>query len=140
MNIGHEILEFDRFNELRIQFLNHIAETSLPVDISKSRPTLIVVTHLLPDRPAFLSVLGRYFEIGHVFGIPYSTTPGIAGWVARHFPVSEPTLSQLLEGACIERELVSSPSSRIILMDIGGYAAAVIKQIHEKLGGRLCGV
>lgn len=140
MNIHAEQSRFDHFNDLRIQFLERIAKTHLPLETGASRPSLVVVTHLLPDRPALLTVLGQYFEVEHVFGIPYSTNQGVAAWVANHFPLSEPTLSQLIEGSCIEQQLVSSTRERIVLLDIGGYAASLVDRTREKLGERFCGV
>jgi hypothetical protein len=114
MSVNNEHSRFDYFNDLRVQFLERIAATHLPPELDISRPALIVVTHLLPDRPALLSVLGKYFDIDRVFAIPYSTNPSVAAWVGSHFPLSEPTLSQLVEGGCIESQLVSSTNGKII--------------------------
>lgn len=140
MNIRDELIKFDRFNDLRLQFLYRIAERHLPISVDGFRPSLIIVTHLLSDRPALLTVLGQYFNIEHIFGIPYSTNQRVAAWTARYFPISEPTLSELVEGTCVEQKLASSAAKKIILLDIGGYVAPLINKIHKKLGERLCGV
>lgn len=135
-----DLSRFDHFNDLRIRFLDRISKTHLRTATDTSKPALIIVTHLLPDRPALLTVLGQYFQIEHIFGIPYSTDRGVAEWSARHFPTSEPTLQELVDGYCIERQLLSSTAKRIILLDIGGYGASLLHNIHERLEDRLMGV
>jgi len=140
MNISADLQHFDRFNQLRMTFLNNIAQKHISFASQDERPSVVIVTHLLPDRPIFISVLSEYFRISPIFGIPYSTDRDVTDWVRTRFPFSEPTLQELLEGDCIATQLAACSNSNVLLFEIGGYAANVIDQVAEDLGGRLTGV
>ena len=138
----HEVASFDPLNDLRMRLLEHIAKTHLTWEQGEVRPALVVITHMLTDRPALLTVLSSYFDIKHVFAIPYSTNREVASWTARHFPMTEPSLADLNVGSCLVEKMKAAAalSSGVVLFEIGGYGARHIPRLSEEIRGRLLGV
>lgn len=132
--------QFDVFNPVRAEFLRKVAATTLPSSSPDKRSAVVVVTHLLPDRPVFIDTLSQHLEIQHVFGIPYSTNKRVAAWISERFPLSQPSLPELESGRGIYEALAASTASKTILLEIGGYCATSLGAARASLGARFCGV
>jgi adenosylhomocysteinase len=122
-------------------YLNAVVDAELRAATPNgSKPALVVITHLLNDRPGLLRTLGTFFEIAHVFGIPYSSQSAIVEWSTQHYPTTCSNLEDLSTGIPIVHTLRGLPHERIVLLDIGGYAAPQSATIWELLGNRFVGV
>jgi len=134
-----EIDKFDVFNSARARFLRFIARKYLS-DIPCENLSLIIVTHLLPDRPVFIETLSRHFGIQHVIAIPYSTNELVAGWVSQRFPLWRPTLSELQDGEGLRKIVHTKGDNKAILAEIGGYGAGLLGGQDELAKSRILGV
>ncbi|WP_439476872.1 hypothetical protein [Brevundimonas sp.] len=115
---------FDLFNEARARFLSSMASEHL----SSSEGTLcsvVILTHLLADRPVFIEALSRYLTISRVIAIPYSTDQRVADWVAARFTLAQPSLQELQQGGVVRDALLHDGTAAQILIEIGGYGARV---------------
>ncbi|WP_431771771.1 adenosylhomocysteinase [Streptomyces cucumeris] len=112
---------------------NHFASTS--------QAASLLVTHLLPERPVFIQAVASLTRLRAVLPKPKSIHEGARFEVERTVAVD--TLS---------RELFSEPDTALnylesraggedtVLLDVGGYFAPVLADLHERFSGRLLGV
>lgn len=128
---------FDPFNDARAAFLAKVVEQRAG---RRDDVGIVVVTHLLPDRPVFLDLLSRVANIEHVIGIPYSTDPAVLEWVGEHFTVSTPDLAALMSGTPVKAALEAVQSDNMLLFEIGGYGAGVVADVRAQHGARFLGV
>lgn len=129
----------DVFNASRSRFLSAIAATYLH-DLQQSDCTVVLLTHLLPDRPVLVGLLSRYLEVRRIIAIPYSTDERVAKWVSRRFPLSRPTLAELQDGGLLRDILLAERRKRTILIEIGGYAACLVGRRGEAIYPDLLGI
>jgi hypothetical protein len=78
------------FKRLRAQFLTQTAERVAPLDLE-----IILLTHILPDRPEFLSAIRRIAPIKSVIAVPYSTHHETLSKLRTEFEVITPDLATL---------------------------------------------
>lgn len=103
---------------------------------------ILLVTHLLPDRPLFIETLARIGRIGAILPKPKSIHAATLERVSRQYPVVEldrrwtvdpalalPRISQLMK----EHE-------RLVILDIGGYFATLLPALQQHFGERFLGV
>ncbi len=106
------------------------------------RAAAFLVTHLLPERPAFVRGVGQITDLRAVLPKPKS--------------ISESAIRQIESDgfSCdrLTRELFSDPQRaldylesraagcRTILLDVGGYFAPVLNDICERFSGQILGV
>jgi adenosylhomocysteinase len=101
----------------------------------------VVITHLLPERPAFLRAVARAAGIAAVLPKPKSIDAGalreITGLMPVHeldraaFTDSEHALA-LLEGMAAGRD--------VVLLDVGGYFTPTLEHLCGHVSGRIAGV
>ncbi|MCQ4081962.1 adenosylhomocysteinase [Streptomyces sp. RB6PN25] len=103
--------------------------------------TSFLVTHLLPERPAFVRAVGTLTRLRAVLPKPKSINTAARREVEKTIPVDE-----------LSRELFSDPDTSldyiesraaaepIVLLDVGGYFAPVLADLHGRFSGRLLGV
>ena len=132
----HGAENLDVFNRARQRFLEDVAAFELK-EIGRDT-AVVVVTHLLSDRPVLLEVLGKHLEVRHVFGIPYSTDRRVADWIDIRFPLTEASLEQLIEGSCIIEKL-QAKDRKTVLVEIGGYSSTRLN-MDGSVPPSFCGV
>ncbi|MFC5799443.1 adenosylhomocysteinase [Streptomyces formicae] len=114
-----------------------IAELFTPAE----RPSSLLVTHLLPERPAFVRAVGAVSELRAVLPKPKSVTAVARREVESSFAVDE-----------LSRELFNDPDRAVtyletraagepvVLLDVGGYFAPVLDALCDRFTGRILGV
>ena len=137
---NEDFQRLDHFNLVRLDFLTQVSRKLSGTISDEEKPVVVLITHLLPDRPALVTALNNLFEVVHIFGIPYSTDTDAARWLGNRFPLSQPTLTALLSGECIEQVIMKFQSKKVILMDIGSYGALIIRRTREAMRGHMLGV
>ncbi|PJG59729.1 adenosylhomocysteinase [Aeromonas cavernicola] len=104
--------------------------------------SILLVTHLLPDRPDFIEALARIGRIAAILPKPKSVHGPTLEQVVQRYPVL-PLDRQWTNdpSTLIERiaPLVAS-NERLIILDIGGYFAKTQAALHEYFGPRFLGV
>ena len=76
-------------------FENYFAEISS--DFPKYDCDLIVLTHICPDRPEFLSAINSFAQIVKVIAIPYSVDIATLKIIKKTYQVLQPSLNELLD-------------------------------------------
>jgi adenosylhomocysteinase len=104
--------------------------------------TVLVLTHLLRDRPAFLSALGKIANISRVIAIPYSVEPEAEREVAQSYRVSRFTLEEMKHGevlfdVCMND--IEASATPLGILEIGGYFAQVGNSLRTAHGRRFLG-
>ncbi|UAK71154.1 adenosylhomocysteinase [Aeromonas enteropelogenes] len=103
---------------------------------------ILLVTHLLPDRPRFIEALGQMGRIAAILPKPKSVHAPTLEWVSRHYPVC--TLNRQWtndpDGVIAQIAPLVAPHERLIILDIGGYFAKTQATLSEYFGPRFLGV
>jgi adenosylhomocysteinase len=133
------ITDFDVFNQPRAEFLKRISAKYLAPRVTP-KARVVLVTHLLPDRPALLEALSAHCRIDAVIAIPYSADRRVVAWADERFDVLEPTLDELLGGSPLVDALCAERTSDTVLMEIGGYGSNSLRAVAGALGARFRGV
>lgn len=118
-------------------FFRHITGQYAP-----QRPvTSLVITHLLPERPAFLDAMARTTEVAAVLPKPKSIVAEALAQVRGHYTVHE--LSRPLfadPGRALDYLEDTVPGRELVLLDIGGYFAPCVDTLAEKFSGTILGI
>ncbi|GAA2651458.1 adenosylhomocysteinase [Streptomyces aculeolatus] len=103
--------------------------------------TTLVITHLLPERPAFLRAMTAVSTVGAVLPKPRSIHQPTLDAVRRTFRVHALTRERFTDNTQALHYLEDTAGGRdVILVDIGGYFAASLDTLASKFSGRLLGV
>ena len=103
--------------------------------------SVLVVTHLLPDRPFFLNALQTSFHVAKVYPKPKSITKDVQEHLNALFEIEVLQREHLTAEKILTdiEELVPS-ENRVALLDIGGYFSEILGDLSQALGARLLGV
>lgn len=107
----------------------------------EEQATSFLVTHLLPERPGFVRAVAAMSRLRAVLPKPKSISPTAQREVARAFPID--VLSRELfadADAALEYFESRAGGEPIMLLDIGGYFAPALANLHGRFSGRLVGV
>lgn len=110
-------------------------------DIKKrSEIKLILVTHLLPDRPNFIQALEKVMEIGLIIPKPKTIQPDVLNQLKKYpiFQITRDKLKQKDIAIKLIRKYVGD--SPFIIADIGGYFAAPALDIKKEFKDRFLGI
>ncbi|GHG01652.1 adenosylhomocysteinase [Streptomyces albogriseolus] len=103
--------------------------------------TTLVITHLLPERPAFLRAMTAVSTVGAVLPKPRSIHQPTLDAVRRTFPVHDLTRERFTDNTQALDYLEDTAGGRdVVLVDIGGYFAASLDTLVSKFSGRVLGV
>ncbi len=103
--------------------------------------TSFLVTHLLPERPAFVRAVAALTRLRAVMPKPKSINPAARREVEKTIPVDK-----------LSRELFTDPDTAldyvesraaaepVVLLDVGGYFAPTLADLHGRLSGQILGV
>src|ERR1051326_8787078 len=98
------------------------------------RSAIIVVSHVLPDKPAFLSALEKY--CGRLIAVVPKRVDEISlGRVGQSFPVVNWGRTQTEDASyCLPLiEALLKPKEELFILDVGGYFAKSAGQISRAL-------
>ena len=120
----------------RQRFFKEIAQL-----VPKFKGKFIVLTHLLSDREELLHAIHSIGQIGLVIAIPYSVEPQTLQALSLKFPIITPTLSQLrdLDFLMTQLDKIVGETDELIILEIGGYFAPIVRQLRQKLKTRFLG-
>lgn len=103
--------------------------------------TTFVITHVLPERPAFLRAMAELSTLGAVLPKPRSIHQPTLDVVRRTFPVHELTRERFTDNTQALDYLEDTAGGQdVVLVDIGGYFAASLDTLVGKFSGRILGV
>ncbi|MEO3801359.1 adenosylhomocysteinase [Nonomuraea sp. B1E8] len=101
----------------------------------------LVITHLLPERPAFIRAVARAARVLAVLPKPKSIHGHALREVAETFHVDKLDRSRFSDPArALEYLEHRAPSQRIVLLDVGGYFAGSLDYLCSRYSGQLVGV
>ena len=116
-----------------------LKETPVPL----SQTCLLVVSHILPNTPPFIRALAKHFELIGIIPKPKSI----------HYPTLENLrengrypffhLSRIRLQSATNVSTIINPlldGRNLIILDIGGYFANCINDLHSQINGRIIGI
>ncbi|MFB7501457.1 adenosylhomocysteinase [Streptomyces sp. NPDC056161] len=100
-----------------------------------------LITHLLPERPAFVQAVAAMTRLTAVLPKPKSIHPAAKREVERTVPVDTLTRDLFTEPDDALDYLESRAAGETIcLLDVGGYFAPTLTEVHSRFTGRIAGV
>ncbi|MFJ6216751.1 adenosylhomocysteinase [Streptomyces sp. NPDC092296] len=106
-----------------------------------ARPSSLLITHLLPERPAFVRAVGAVSNLRAVLPKPKSINDNARREVERAFNVDELTRELFTDPDLALAYMESrAPGERIVLLDVGGYFAPVLDDLCARYSGTILGV
>ncbi|CAN5423246.1 adenosylhomocysteinase [soil metagenome] len=115
-------------------------------DIAKLVPLcdvhFIVLTHLLNDRPEFLSALEQIAPILTIIAIPYSIHHSTLHKLQDKYTIRTPSLDDLRNKDYLLQILnqYNNPFKPIVIIEIGGYFAHILSEAYNTLHINILGV
>lgn len=118
-------------------FFRHFTEQGCLGDLC-----ILLVTHLLPDRPDFIQVLDRVGRVGAILPKPKSVHGPTLAWAQQHYPVLPLNRHWTSDPGEVIAQIAPLVMSheRLIILDIGGYFAKSQAVLAEHFGARFIGV
>ncbi|WP_234431615.1 adenosylhomocysteinase [Streptomyces sp. NRRL S-241] len=101
----------------------------------------LLVTHLLPERPAFVRAVARMSDLRAVLPKPKSISPDALAAVQRSTrcdPLSREAFGDPDTATAYLEELAAGMP--VVLLDIGGYFAPALSEVCRQFSGRILGV
>ncbi|MEV8399489.1 adenosylhomocysteinase [Streptomyces niveus] len=109
--------------------------------LPEERAAAFLITHLLPERPGFVRAVAALSDLRAVLPKPKSINVSARREVERFVTVD--TLSRdLFADPDTALDYVESRAGgeRIVLLDVGGYFAPVLADLHDRFSGQITGV
>lgn len=106
------------------------------------RPAGFLITHLLPERPAFVRGVASVTDLRAVLPKPKSVhAPAQRQIEAEGHVCDKLSRAQFADRDRALRYLeLRAPGQPVLLLDVGGYFAPVLNALHERFSGRILGV
>lgn len=107
----------------------------------RHRSAAVVVTHLLPERPVFLSAVAAGSELVSLIPKPRSIDPLTLTRVADALSVHRLSRDDCADPVRLLNHLEGCVAGQaVVLVDIGGYFAPALAEVAEHFSGRVLGV
>ncbi|MGW5394521.1 adenosylhomocysteinase [Streptomyces koyangensis] len=104
-------------------------------------PSSLLVTHLLPERSAFVRAVDAVSNLRAVLPKPKSITAAAKREVERLFPVDELSRGLFTDPDTAVAYLESRAAGEsVVLLDVGGYFAPSLDAVCERFSGTVLGV
>lgn len=105
------------------------------------RPSAVLVTHLLADRPLFIGAVSRLSTLVAVLPKPKSINPGALHEISQTVPCDALDRQRLAQGGQLAGYLESRAAGQdLVLLDVGGYFAPALGDACARFSGRILGV
>jgi adenosylhomocysteinase len=103
---------------------------------------LVIVTHLVLDRPELFASLSQIATISLVVAIPYSLEQCVHRQLATKYKIITPSLEELSNSQYLEKVVLQSIDNQkpLVILEIGGYFAHSLLALHKKLKNNFIGV
>jgi adenosylhomocysteinase len=106
-----------------------------------SRPSAVLVTHLLDDRPLFVAAVSRLSTLAAVLPKPKSVDLRALQEVSQMVPCDTLDRQRLAQGDQLAGYLESRAAGQdLVLLDVGGYFAPALEEACARFSGRILGV
>ncbi|MFE9372484.1 adenosylhomocysteinase [Streptomyces sp. NPDC006711] len=118
-------------------FFGKIAEMFVPPE----RPSSLLITHLLPGRPAFVRAVSKVTQLRAVLPKPKSIYASVRREIEKSVACDE-----------LSRDMLNAPDTaasyletraageKVVLLDVGGYFAPALDALCERFSGTILGV
>lgn len=121
------------------EFFNAVCLSSSSAMAEK--PAVLVVTHLLPDRPYFLEAIAKVSEIRAIFPKPKTIDPTVRNLISHDYQVQVVSREEMNNAdQCLRLVEQYGRGAPLILVDIGGYFAKSLNSLLSRYSGRIIGV
>jgi adenosylhomocysteinase len=103
--------------------------------------TALLITHLLAERPAFVRAVAAQTRLVAVLPKPKSIDPAArceVERIARCDPLSRAVLA--CSGSALDYLEARAAGARVALLDVGGYFAPALADLHRQFSGTIVGV
>ncbi len=121
------------------QFFNVVSSSS--ASSKTERPAVLVVTHLLADRPYFLEAISKVSNIKAIFPKPKTIDPTVRSLISRTYPIEVVSRDQMNKpDACLLLLNKYGKGVPLVLIDIGGYFAKSLNALISGYSGKILGV
>jgi adenosylhomocysteinase len=131
-------INHDTMSDLRLAFLSSVSSAFPP-----SRPcSVLLLTHLLGDRPAFVRVLAKSYRLAGIVAIPYSIEQNVFDLLSQSYDVHKFTLEEMLRAQVLfdlVESAVAATHDPIAVMEIGGYFAPIGNALKQRFGAAYIG-
>lgn len=123
-----------------------LARSKLFEEIAKMVPSFsgkfIIVTHILNDRPELLNAISQIGDIALIIAIPYSIKKETLNELTKRYDVITPSLDEIRNGKYLKKIIKKylGKNDDLIVIEIGGYFAQIIKELKDTLQHRFIGV
>ncbi|MFF5159778.1 adenosylhomocysteinase [Streptomyces sp. NPDC000348] len=119
-------------------YFGRIASRFVPVE----RPASVLITHLLPERPAFVRGVAEVTELRAVLPKPKSVHAEAMGLVESSGYVCDRLSRELFAEPDRAVRYIEARAAglRVVLLDVGGYFAPSLHALCERFSGSIIGV
>ncbi|MGH7381377.1 MAG: NUDIX domain-containing protein [Candidatus Methylomirabilales bacterium] len=118
------------------RFYDKICQALQPVERAKA----IVITHILPDVPEYLSAINNIADVIAVIPKPKSIVREVLQKMQTKFDILHLTRDELRNIEVATSLVDRSHNDRIVIFDIGGWFAPVINELATSRPGKVLGV
>ncbi len=105
------------------------------------KTAVVVLTHILPERPLFIDAIAQLARVALVIPKPKSVNHEALETISATYPVRQLDRTLLADperAAALLSDFVQ-PDEKLILMDIGGYFSSCLSGLVQQFGNRLLG-
>lgn len=111
------------------------------LSVPRRRPAVVLVTHLLPERPLFVAATARLASLAAVLPKPKSVDPAALAEIAQIAPCDVLDRHRLTHADQAVAYLESRAAGQdLVILDVGGYFAPALEAICGTFSGRILGV
>jgi adenosylhomocysteinase len=104
-------------------------------------PATLLITHLLPERPAFVRAVASVSDLRAVLPKPKSVTASARREIQRTWPVDRLSRDLFGDADSATRYLDSrAAGAEVVLLDVGGYFTPVLEALCDRFSGHVLGV
>ncbi len=105
------------------------------------RPSVLFITHLLNDRPLFVTAVSRLSSLAAVLPKPKSIDPAALKEIIQLAPCDTLDRNRLAQPDWLVGYLETrAPGQDLVLLDVGGYFAPALEEACTRFTGRILGV
>lgn len=99
---------------------------------ARADANLLLLTHLLPDRPEFVDAISHVLRIARIVAVPYSVDSKTLTRLSGEYDVVAPALDTLEDPVATARLVDSlNCTGPIVILEVGGYFASALEHVDR---------